>query len=102
MAFKTAAKPTFTACVAIPVPGEAASPLNVTFLHKRKSALREWIDASKDKDDLAALMEVMQGWDADAPFSEAALCGVLEDFPGAALALYRAYVEESTGAARKN
>lgn len=102
MAFKTAVKPTFTASVSIPVPGESDSPMTVTFLHKRKTELREWIDASKDKDDLAALIEVMQGWDADSTFSESALRNLLEDFPGAALALYRAYIEESTGAARKN
>ena len=102
MAFKTAISPTFSVDVLIPVPGEAGRSLKVTFRHKRRSALREWIEASKEKDDVTALLEVIDGWDADVAFSESAFKDLIEDLPGAAMVLFRAYVEESSGAARKN
>lgn len=103
MTFKLQPKPIFTTDVLIPVPGDAPQKLNVQFLHKRKKDLDAWAESIKEgRDQGEALLEVMEGWDADGDYSHGSLTNLLEDYPGAGLALQMAYYQESIGAERKN
>ena len=103
MAFKLQPKPVFTTDVLIPVPGDTPQKLSVQFLHKRKKDLDAWATSVKEgRDEVEALLEVVEGWDADGDYSRETLANFLEDYPGAGLAMELAYYEESIGAERKN
>lgn len=102
--------PTFQAAVQISVPGQAdGMPLQITFRHKTKAAVSDWIVRARGRTDAEILGEVIEGWSEvrnaagqDVPYSQAALVALLENFPASKDDLFSAYLRELTEAKRKN
>jgi hypothetical protein len=100
---KIAPSPTFVASVAIPVPGGDAQLVNFTFNHMGKAALKAWIEAARDREDIDSLASIVAGWDGiDAEFSMENLAALLDAYPSAAIAVLESYVGELGKAAAKN
>jgi len=112
VAFKTKPDPTFELPVDVPQPGKPTpAKLSLTVAHLGRRALKDWMSRAKGADgDAVWLMEVVKGWGADtvdekgqpAPFNQAAFDAVLDDYPGAAMAIFEAYVGEHYKAQAKN
>lgn len=96
------ANPTFKFKVGIPVPGAAPVPVEFVFKHRTKSQLEAFIDSRAEKTDIESVMEMVCGWDLEEAFDEEGVTLLLENYAGAALAIYLAYIEELLQAKRKN
>ncbi|MEY2686558.1 MAG: hypothetical protein RL375_756 [Pseudomonadota bacterium] len=102
--------PTFDASVSISVPGQADGiALQVTFRHKRKTAIADWISRARGRSDAEILDEVIERWSGvhnaagkDVPYSREALDTLLENYPAAKDDLFQTYLRELTEAKRKN
>lgn len=99
---KLVAAPTFSASVGVPVAGEASVPVKMTFKHRTKSVLDEWIKTRDGKSDTDSFLEMVEGWDLDEPFNQESVYLFLEIYGGAAVATYQTYVNELLGARVKN
>lgn len=88
------ANPTFTAKVGIPVAGGEPVPVQFTFRHRTKKQIEEWMRTRADKSDADSFMDMVEGWDLDDPFNRESVETLLENYAGAALATYRAYIDE--------
>lgn len=101
--FKLNPAPTFKARVTIPVPGQAKpDPIEFEFKHKSQSQLKEWAeksDARKSMTDAAFLMDFAVGWSGvDGEFNEENLKAFCDNYHGAALVVWDAYLKELTAA----
>jgi hypothetical protein len=96
------AAPTFKAKVGIPVPGGNPIPVEFTFKHRTKSDMDKFMNSRTGASDLDSIMEMIEGWDLAEPFDREGVELLLENYAGAALALYVAYVDELLQAKRKN
>lgn len=88
--------PTFKTEVTIPLPGGKDGKVKFVFKHKGRKALKEFFDSLGEGDtarpDHESLMELIADWDGvDAKFSEEALETLLDNYPGAARAIFEAY-----------
>lgn len=101
--FKLAPNPTFWAKVEIAAPGGDPSVLEVEFRHFGRKALTELRERMEGRPKVAMLHEIVVGWrGADREFSSAALEDLDDAHLAAADALIQCYLEEMTGANRKN
>lgn len=103
--FQLDPSPTFKATVKIPAPGGESFDLKVTFKHRTRDELKAyWSDATAGKmEDLAAVMQVLDGWeDVSAKFSEEAVAKLLQNYHGAASAIFQSYLKELTQASLGN
>ena len=96
------AAPTFPAKVGIPVAGGEAVPVLMTFKHRTKTQLDEFIKSRVEKSDVESFMEMVIGWDLEDAFSEESVKELLENYIGAALATFEAYIDELVKAKAKN
>jgi hypothetical protein len=99
--FNLIADPTFRATVKIPAPGGESLDLRVVFRHRTRDELKAyWADATDGKlDDLRATMDILVGWfDVEDEFCEENVIILLQNYHGAAAALFQAYLEELTRA----
>lgn len=96
------ANPTFTKKVGIPVAGGAVSDVTFTFKHRTKTELEKFIDSRPDKDDVETFMAMVEAWDLEEEFNIENATELLENYIGAALAVYRAYIDELVAAKAKN
>jgi len=97
------AKPTFTDTVSISRPAEEPLKLKLIFKHRRKSELKEFIETSKDREELDVAMDIVHGWvDVEEEFSRDALAGLLEDFHNASDDIANAYIKALMEARRGN
>jgi hypothetical protein len=94
--------PTFRAKVEIPVAGGNPAPVEFTFKHRTKSALDKFMNSRTGASDVDSVMDMVEGWDLAEPFDRAGVEALLENYAGAALALYVGYVDELLQAKRKN
>ena len=99
---KLVANPTFKAKVGIPMAGGEAVPVEFTFKHRTKTALDEWIKTCSGKSDTESFMEMVEGWDLEEPFSKENVDVLLENYIGASVETYRAYVDELIKHKEKN
>ena len=109
--FRIAPAPTFDAEVLLTVPGAPErAALALTFRHRGRKALRDWIDRAKSAaSDAAYLGEVIEGWkgveDADGrplPYSAEALAQLLDAYPASGAELFDQYLDALTRAREKN
>ena len=101
--FQLEPSPTFTAPVAIPLPGGETATIDFIFKHKKKAAFQQFVDSIKDQPELATCAEVVSGWaNVNAEYSIEALESMLDNYHGAALAILQSYIRELTGARVKN
>lgn len=96
------ANPKFTSNVSIPVAGGESSNVLLTFKHRTKSQLDEFIKTRADASDVDSFMAMVDGWDLDAAFERDNAETFLENYIGAALAIYRAYIDELVKSKAKN
>lgn len=96
------AAPTFQATVEIPVAGGESVPVVMTFKHRTKTGLAEFIASRVDKSDFDSFKEMVVGWDLEDKFTDDNVREVLENYLGSAVATYRVYVDELTKAKAKN
>lgn len=96
------ANPTFKSKVGIPVAGEESVDVLVTFKHRTKTALDEFIKSRADQSDVDSFMAMVSGWDLIDEFNKENVEILLENHIGAALAVYRSYVEELLASKIKN
>lgn len=99
---KLVANPTFKATVSIPVAGDEPAVIELTFKHRTKSALDEFIKSREDKEDAESFLEMASGWDLADEFNRASVETLLENYIGAALATYRVYIDQLVAGKTKN
>lgn len=93
-ALKLQAAPAFEAPVKVPVPGqEKPTVVRFTFRHRTRKALAEWI-AVKDRTDVEAILEMATGWELSDPFDADNVGELVENYHGAARAVFDTYVEQ--------
>ncbi len=102
--FKITPKTTFTAAVALSVPGESATArITVEFKHLAKSAIKEFFERLDGKTDAEALGEIVVGWEGvDTPYSQDALAALIDNYPASAGELFDTFRRELLEARRKN
>lgn len=103
--FKLEPAPTFEVDVVIPQPGGEARTLSVTFKHKGRRELAQWLDAlgaAKPEDEHKVVHQVLAAWDADKPLAEASVAQLLDAHHSAGRALVEAYVSALAEARTKN
>ncbi|MDG2617751.1 phage tail assembly chaperone [Thermoleptolyngbya sichuanensis XZ-Cy5] len=95
---------TFQGPADIPVPGQEPAKVWITWRHKGKTDLMQWIESASSRDDVDLMAEVIVSWgsEVDEPYSREALARLLNAYPGAAQALFFAYRRELTEGRRKN
>lgn len=96
------ANPTFPAVVEIPVAGGESVKVKFTFKHKTKTDLDAFITSRPGTSDTDSLMDMAEGWDLEDAFTRENADLLLENYIGAAVATYRAYVDELVKAKAKN
>lgn len=90
------AAPTFSATVAIPVPGGAAAPVVFTFKHRTRDGLRDWL--KQERDDVSAILEMATAWDLAEPLDKENVELLVQNYLGAAKAVFEKYLSELTQA----
>ncbi len=100
---KLKAEPTFTARVPIPIPGKSPVQVLFTFKHRTRTELDALIESGNvpGRDAVEYVMEMVSGWDLTDPFSKENVSALINEFPGAAAAISRTYIEQLMGAARQ-
>jgi hypothetical protein len=94
--------PTFKADVMIPVPGDKPAPVKFTFKHRTKEQASEFVSEEEREIDAAAVMEMAEGWDLEDDFTAENVGRLLENYIGAAAAIFITYIRELRGAREKN
>lgn len=96
------AAPTFKAPVSIPVAGGAPVDVEFTFKHRTKDQLKEFGESLVGKADTELLLDMVAGWDFAEPLSPESAETMLQNYAGAALPIYKKYIEELSQAKAKN
>lgn len=99
---KLIANPTFKAKVGIPVAGGDPVEIELTFKHRTKSALDEFIKTRTEKSDSESFLDMVVAWDLDDVFSKDSVDTLLENYAGAGLATFRIYIDQLIQAKIKN
>lgn len=101
MTFRIDPAPTFSAKVQIFDGPDGA--ITLEFRHRTRDGLAEFLESSKDRDDIDIVMDIVAGWsDVSAEFSREAMTRVIQNYHPAALTIVRAYVDELTKARTGN
>lgn len=91
---KLVAEPTFKAKVGIPVIGADPVQVEMTFKHRTRTALQEWLKSRDGKTEVEVFMDFVQGWDLEDAFNKENALLLVENYHGAALVALQAYVEQ--------
>jgi hypothetical protein len=91
------AKPTFVAKVEIPRAGDDALVGMFTFKHRMKSDFDEWVK-TKIMDDVAGILDMVEGWDFEEPFNPESVKALIEHHMSAAYVITETYIKELTQA----
>lgn len=98
--FKLVPAPTFKATVSIPVPGEAATPLQMTFKYRSYEAFGELMKSYADNtpDNVPMVLDLCEGWELAETFNEENVKLLLNYYPVAANLIWEKYLKENTPA----
>jgi len=99
---KLVAEPTFKAKVGIPVAGAEPVEVMLTFRHRTKTVLDQWVKDRGDKSDADIFMEMVVAWELEDEFTLANVETLLQNYIGTGLAAYRVYIDELVQAKLKN
>ena len=88
------ASPTFTAKVAIPVPGAKAVPVEFKFKGRTKDEFKELLEGMAEREDVEAILEVASGWDLEDVFNEDNVEKLVQNYIGSAKAILEKYITE--------
>ncbi|MGC0890450.1 phage tail assembly chaperone [Pantoea agglomerans] len=94
-------KPTFKAVVSIPRAGEEDGQLTFTFKHMALGELAE-LEKLDDKTACDFLAEIVAGWALPEECTPQNISTLLQNYPGAMLAISRTYYNELLGHREKN
>lgn len=102
--FKLQPNPTFTAKVALSVPGKAAMEvIDVEYKHHNRQQLKEFYEGLPGKSDLEMLTEIMVGWKGpDAAFGRESLETMIENYPASAGELFEGFRKNLQESRAKN
>jgi hypothetical protein len=93
---KLIADPKFPARVDIPVAGSEPVTVEFTFKHRTKKQLGEFMASRSGKTDVECILEMCSGWEMDDLFDAYNVELLIENYGGAALAIYRTYLDQLT------
>jgi hypothetical protein len=96
------AAPTFKAPVSIPVAGSTPIDVEFTFKHRTKDELAAFLSSREGRSDAEALLEMASGWDFCEALTPESVETMLQNYIGAAVAIYKKYIEELSQAKVKN
>lgn len=98
--FTLVAKPTFTARVAIPVPGQAPELVEFTFKGRTRDQFAEFIESIKEGEskDVEVIMDIASGWELEDAFDAKNVELLTQNYLGAARAIIDKYLAELTTA----
>lgn len=94
--------PTFTAKVAIHVPGEEPAEVEFTFKHRNREELKSFAAGMKDREDVDIIMDMASGWELADAFTKDAVALLVANYFAAPDAIFQAYLQELTRAKEKN
>lgn len=94
--------PTFQATVDIPAAGGEVLSATLTFKHRTKDALQAWLKGSGKREDVDAIMEMMEGWDLDEPFNVENVKTLCQNYIAAPAVIVEAYIDHLAKARVKN
>lgn len=89
--------PTFTARVAIPVPGKRPVEVEFTFKGRDRDQFREYLDASAGKEDVDALLDTITGWELENEFCREEVDRMILFYPASPRAIIQKYIAEISG-----
>jgi hypothetical protein len=95
---KLKADPTFVAEVPVPIPGGRPANVKFTFKHRTKDDAAAFFEAHKDDLDVKFLMEIAVGWELSDAFNAENVAVLMQNYHGAARAIFSTYVTELAGA----
>lgn len=95
-------QPTFQAPVAIPVAGGDPVPVVFTFKHRTKSELQEFVKNRQGQQDVETVLQMVEAWDLVEAFTHTNVQELLENYGGAAVAIFQAYCDQLLGFKAKN
>jgi hypothetical protein len=93
--FTLTPKPTFTAIVAIPVPGEGTADVEFTFKGRTREQLLSMLEA-EGRTWVEAIMDIASGWELEEPFDVEHVDKLLNNYLGAFEAIQSTYMRELT------
>lgn len=100
--FSIKADPTFAANVPFPIAGGESVDVLLTFKHRTKTALDEFIKSREDRSDVDSFFEMVAGWELSDEFNRANVELLLENHIGVAVATYKAYIDQLVAHKRGN
>lgn len=100
--FSLKADPTFAAKVPFPIAGGEPVDVLLTFKHRTKAALDEFIKTREAHTDVESFADMVAGWELEDPFTPANIETLLENHIGVALATYKVYVDQLVQHRTKN
>lgn len=99
---KLIANPTFEVAVPIPVHGGESVPVKFTFKHRTKTALKEWQESLRGKQDADVILEMVEAWEFDDELNRDNVEQLLDNYAGATMAILTTYLQEISQARVKN
>lgn len=101
--FRLEPNPTFRAKIKIPVPGQTSAVLDIEFRHKTRKAAMKFGQSLEGRDEVEALEEIIVNWsNCEQDYSRDALAQLIENYPGAFLAITAGYADELVHGRRGN
>ena len=94
--------PTFSAKVAIPVPGSDPVEVEFTFRHRGRKELASFAESMKDSGDADLIMSLATGWELEDEFTAENVGLLVENYYGAPNAVWTTYLDALTKAKDKN
>ena len=92
--FAIKAEPTFDVKVWFPVAGGESVDVLLTFKHRTKTQLDEFIKTRPDVSDVDSFLDMVKGWDLSDSFTRENVEMLLDNHIGVALATYKGYIDE--------
>ncbi|AZY48858.1 phage tail assembly chaperone [Bordetella avium] len=86
--------PTFKHKVPMPIPGGGFVDVEFTFKHRGKEALKEFLEEANELEDTDLIMAISTGWELEDAFERANVEKLVENYVGAARAIFGAYMDE--------
>ena len=104
--FTLAIKPTFTARVAIPIPGKQAESVEFTFKGRTRDEFKEFVEGIQNAEgataDVDTILDIASGWELEDAFDRKNIEVLTQNYLGAARAIIETYFTELTQARTKN
>lgn len=92
--FALKADPTFAAKVGFPIAGGESVDVLLTFKHRTKTALDEFLSTRENRSDVDSFVDMVVGWELLDEFNRANVELLLENHIGVAVATYKSYIDE--------